>query len=94
MKCFERFGKVKPQKELKDSVSKIIKCGFSNESTTLAKTSLYNWHLQHGGKMVPFAGYELPVQYEGMGVLKEHLRKLAILCTMGEIYEIISLSIF
>ena len=29
----------------------------------------------HGGKMVPFAGYELPVQYEGMGVLKEHLRK-------------------
>jgi len=23
--------------------------------------------------MVPFAGYELPVQYEGMGVLKEHL---------------------
>ena len=22
--------------------------------------------------MVPFAGYELPVQYEGLGVLKEH----------------------
>lgn len=22
--------------------------------------------------MVPFAGYELPVQYEGFGVLKEH----------------------
>ena len=23
--------------------------------------------------MVPFAGYELPVQYEGLGVMKEHL---------------------
>jgi aminomethyltransferase len=26
-----------------------------------------------GGKMVPFAGYHLPVQYEGLGVMKEHL---------------------
>lgn len=26
-----------------------------------------------GGKMVPFAGYDMPVQYDGMGVLKEHV---------------------
>lgn len=26
-----------------------------------------------GGKMVGFAGYDMPVQYDGMGVLKEHL---------------------
>lgn len=27
--------------------------------------------------MVPFAGYELPVQYDGLGVLKEHLHTRA-----------------
>ena len=30
-------------------------------------------HVERGGKMVPFAGYELPVQYAGAGVLKEHM---------------------
>jgi hypothetical protein len=38
----------------------------------LERTALYDLHLQLGGKMVPFAGYELPVQYPA-GVLKEHL---------------------
>lgn len=28
----------------------------------LEKTALYDFHLKTGGKMVPFAGYELPVQ--------------------------------
>ena len=51
--------------------SSIRKLGTSSEP--LVKTSLYDLHLQIGGKMVPFAGYELPVQYEGLGVLKEHL---------------------
>lgn len=41
--------------------------------TPLSKTPLHALHLAHGGKMVPFAGYDMPVQYEGMGVLKEHL---------------------
>ena len=34
-------------------------------------------HVDMGGKMVPFAGYDMPVQYEGMGVLKEHLHTRA-----------------
>ena len=38
----------------------------------LAKTPLYDLHVKLGGKMVPFAGYEMPVQYP-MGVKKEHL---------------------
>ena len=46
--------------------------GGAAESGPLIKTSLYDLHLSIGGKMVPFAGYELPVQYEGLGVLKEH----------------------
>ena len=34
-------------------------------------TPLYNLHKELGAKMVPFAGYSMPVQYP-MGVLKEH----------------------
>ena len=36
------------------------------------KTPLYDLHVAAGGKMVPFAGYLLPVQY-GTGVIQEHL---------------------
>jgi aminomethyltransferase len=38
----------------------------------LQRTPLYALHVALGGKMVPFAGYEMPVQY-GPGVLREHL---------------------
>jgi aminomethyltransferase len=38
----------------------------------LLRTPLYDLHVSLGAKMVPFAGYEMPVQYP-MGVLKEHL---------------------
>ena len=36
------------------------------------KTPLYDIHVEEGGKIVPFAGYFLPVQY-GTGVIKEHM---------------------
>lgn len=36
------------------------------------KTPLYDIHVKYGGKIVPFAGYLLPVQYPA-GVIKEHL---------------------
>ncbi len=42
----------------------------------LKRTPLYALHLELGGKMVPFAGYEMPVQYPA-GVLKEHLHTRA-----------------
>ena len=41
-------------------------------SEDLKQTPLNALHKSLGGKMVPFAGYEMPVQY-GLGVLKEHL---------------------
>ena len=37
---------------------------------TLLRTPLYERHVEAGGRMVPFAGWELPVQYEG--VIAEH----------------------
>lgn len=36
------------------------------------KTPLYDVHVAEGGKIVPFAGYLLPVQY-GTGVIQEHM---------------------
>lgn len=38
----------------------------------LKKTPLHAFHLARGARMVPFAGYDMPVQYP-LGVLKEHL---------------------
>jgi len=37
---------------------------------TLRRTPLFDRHVALGARMVPFAGYEMPVQYEG--VIEEH----------------------
>ena len=39
---------------------------------TLLKTPLHALHIELGARMVPFAGYDMPVQYP-LGVMKEHL---------------------
>lgn len=41
------------------------------EALELQKLPLDHWHRAKGGRMVPFAGYEMPVQYEG--IMAEHL---------------------
>lgn len=38
----------------------------------MKRTGLFDLHLELVAKMVPFAGYDMPVQYP-MGVMKEHL---------------------
>ncbi len=40
-------------------------------ATDLRRTPLYERHVALGARMVPFAGWEMPVQYEG--VIPEHL---------------------
>jgi len=42
----------------------------------LKRVPLHDLHVGCGGKIVPFAGYEMPVQYAA-GVLKEHLHTRA-----------------
>jgi aminomethyltransferase len=46
------------------------------DSAILLRTPLHPLHLELGGRMVPFAGYEMPVQYEP-GILREHLHTRA-----------------
>lgn len=42
------------------------------EAADLLRTPLFDLHTELGAKLVPFAGYAMPVQYP-LGVLKEHL---------------------
>ena len=44
----------------------------SSSPNALKRVPLHDLHVARGGKIVPFAGYEMPVQYAA-GVLKEHL---------------------
>jgi aminomethyltransferase len=41
------------------------------DPTTLRRTALHPLHEELGGRMVPFAGYEMPIQY-ATGVVAEH----------------------
>jgi aminomethyltransferase len=50
----------------------------SAEATTapLKRTPVYHLHVELGAKIVPFAGYEMPLHYP-LGILKEHLHTRA-----------------
>ncbi len=48
----------------------------TQEVQDLLKTPYFDLHVEAGAKMVPFAGYEMPVQYP-LGIKKEHLHTRA-----------------
>ncbi len=53
------------------------------------KTPLYDFHVKHGARMVPFGGFEMPVQYSG--IVDEHLavRETAGLFDVSHMGEVI-----
>jgi aminomethyltransferase len=42
----------------------------ATEAPTMRRTPLFEKHIELGAKIVPFAGYEMPIQYEG--IVAEH----------------------
>src|SRR5436305_3892148 len=48
----------------------------SAEAASLKRTQLHELHRARGARMVPFAGYEMPVQYP-TGIIAEHLHTRA-----------------
>ena len=59
------------------------------ESESLQKTPLYDEHIAAGGRMVPFAGYMLPVQYTSLAEEHKAVRSTAGLFDvshMGEVF--------
>lgn len=45
----------------------------SSSSEPLSKTQLYDLHLEHGAKMVPFAGFDMPLQYADLSHVESHM---------------------
>lgn len=53
----------------------------------LLETPLAAWHRAHGAKMAPFAGWDMPIQYEGILAEHKHTRAAASvfdICHMGQ----------
>jgi hypothetical protein len=69
-RTFKKSGR-NTSKKMKSSFTRL----FSTEASagTLKNTPLFSRHVDLKGKIVPFAGYSLPVLYEGKGIIKEHL---------------------
>jgi len=45
----------------------------SSSSEPLSKTQLYDLHVERGAKMVPFAGFDMPLIYADMSHVESHL---------------------
>src|SRR5437868_12563135 len=43
---------------------------FETNFMTNLRTPLYDWHVAHKARMVPFGGWDMPVQYTG--IVDEH----------------------
>lgn len=42
-------------------------------ASSLRKTALHDWHLEHDAKMVDFAGWAMPLTYGTVGQVASHL---------------------
>ena len=54
----------------------------------LKRTPLYDLHVESGGKMVPFAGWDMPVQYKGLVIEHEAVRQKAGLFDVSHMGEV------
>ena len=60
------------------------------QGNDLKRTALYDFHVAHGGKMVPFGGWTMPVQYEDLGIIQSslHTRKQASLFDVSHMLQV------
>lgn len=67
----------------------------SSGAPMLHRTGLYDLHVASGGKMVPFAGYSMPVQYSDLSLVESHkwTREKASLFDVGHMYALQSLKL-
>ncbi|KAF9279707.1 hypothetical protein BGZ68_007735 [Mortierella alpina] len=65
-----RFAKALPTAGLTRSAQRAYSAAATGEA--LKKTVLHDYHVENGGKMVPFAGWSMPVQYANLGVGASH----------------------
>ena len=60
----------------------------STKDGGLNRTALHDLHVRNGGKMVPFGGFSMPVQYSDLSVGESHkwTREKASLFDVGHMY--------
>lgn len=64
----------------------------SGSQDVLRRTPLYDFHLAHGGKMVAFAGWSLPVQYRDSHIDSHlHTRQL---CSLFDVSHMLQTKIY
>ena len=49
------------------------KAAEAEKSAPKKRTVLYDFHVKHGGKIVDFAGWLMPVQYKDLGIQESHM---------------------
>ncbi|KAF8490002.1 hypothetical protein F5888DRAFT_1869350 [Russula emetica] len=61
----------------------------SDSNAPLRRTPLYDFHIKHGAKMVPFAGYHMPLVYGDVGQVANHqyVRQSAGLFDVGHMVQ-------
>lgn len=59
------------------------------QQTDLIKTALYDAHIAHGGRIVEFGGYALPVQYKGIVAEHQHTREAASLFDVSHMGQVV-----
>ena len=59
-------------------------------SDELRRTALHGFHESHGGRMVPFAGWSMPVQYQDLSIINStfHTRKHASLFDVSHMLQV------
>lgn len=57
---------------------------------SLKATPLHDLHVEHGGKMVPFAGWYMPTVYEGLSIIQSvlHTRKYLSLFDVSHMMQV------
>lgn len=63
----------------------------SDTATSLQRTALYDSHLELGAKIVPFAGWEMPVQYSG---IRDEIRAVRETCGIFDVSHMGQLLIY
>ncbi|KAF7968729.1 hypothetical protein HWV62_29602 [Athelia sp. TMB] len=69
--------------------SRLYLRGLTTPAGELKKTGLYDFHVEHGAKMVPFAGYSMPLSYGDVGQVASHnhVRESAGLFDVGHMVQ-------
>ncbi|EGR47733.1 uncharacterized protein TRIREDRAFT_78864 [Trichoderma reesei QM6a] len=77
MQSFTRIARASPRVKASLSAGRLstagsIRLASSSSGEALKKTPLYDFHVANGAKMVPFAGYHMPVQYSSLSLADSH----------------------